>query len=354
MAKTLRIGMIGAGANTRLRHLPGFQALPDVQVVAVCNRSDASGRSVADAFGIDRVETDPQALLRDPAIDAICVGTWPYRHREFVVRALEAGKHVLTEARMAMDAAEAREMLAAARAHPDRVAQIVPGPFDLKSYRTVQRLLRDGVLGPIREVHVSALTGAALDLDAPLHWREQRRYSGVNVMTFGIFVEIVARWLGPTLGPTRRVLADGATFVTSRVDRESGEPRTIDVPDSLGVFATLEGGARVTYRFGAALHAPPPGAAGNGIAVYGERGTLHWRQQGDALEFAALGEAPRPLDPDPGTAEEWRVEADFVDSIRTGAPVRLTNFEDGLHYMRVTEAVERARLSGRAVDLDEV
>ena len=354
MADTLRIGMIGAGANTRLRHLPGFHALPDVEVAAVCNRSEASGRSVADAFGIDRVEIDPEALFRDPSIDAICIGTWPYRHREFVVRALEAGKHVLTEARMAMDAAEARAMLAAARAHPDRVAQIVPGPFDLRSYRTVQRLLRDGALGAIREVHVSALTGAALDPQTPLHWREQRQYSGVNVMTFGIFVEIVARWLGPTQGPTRRVLADGATFVTGRLDRESGQQRAIDVPDSLGVFATLEGGARVTYRLGSALHAPPPGAAGNGISVYGEHGTLHWQQQGDALQFAALGEAPQPLEADAGTAEEWRVEADFVHSIRTGAPVRLTNFADGLEYMRVTEAVDRSRTSGRAVALDEV
>ena len=48
--------------------------------------------------------TIADAILRDPAIDAVCIGTWPYRHREYVVRALEAGKHVLTEARMAMNA----------------------------------------------------------------------------------------------------------------------------------------------------------------------------------------------------------------------------------------------------------
>ncbi len=62
----------------------------------------------------------------------------------------------------------------------------------------------------------------------------------------------------------------------------------------------------------------------------------------------------QPLEPDPGTAGEWRVEADFIDSIRLGAPVTLTNFEDGLLYMRVTEAVTRSRLEGRAVDIATV
>ena len=109
----LRIGVIGAGANTRLRHIPGLQAIEGVTIAAVCNRTAESGQRVADEFGIPRVATDPEALFADPGIDAICIGTWPYRHREYAVRALEAGKHVLTEARLAMDAAEARAMLEA-------------------------------------------------------------------------------------------------------------------------------------------------------------------------------------------------------------------------------------------------
>jgi predicted dehydrogenase len=94
-------------------------------------------------------------------------------------------------------------------------------------------------------------------------------------------------------------------------------------------------------------------ASGNGISVYGSNGTLHW-QMGDRMQFAPLGEEPAELEPDAGTAGEWRVEADFVDSIRDGAAVELTNFTDGVHYMRVTDAVYRSRTEGRAVDIDEV
>ena len=72
------------------------------------------------------------------------------------------------------------------------------------------------------------------------------------------------------------------------------------------------------------------------------------------MQFASVGGTLAPLAPDAGTDIDWRVEADFVDSIRTGAPVTLTNFEDGLNYMRMLEATHRSRLEGRAVDLGEV
>ena len=140
---------------------------------------------------------------------------------------------------MAMDAAEARAMLDAARARPDRVAQLVPAPFDLASWRTIRRLLAEGVLGELREAHVTLLGGGALDPATPLHWRERSEYSGRNTLMLGIVAETVQRWLGPT----ERVTADAATFVTSRRDAESGADYEIGIPDSIGVFARMASGA---------------------------------------------------------------------------------------------------------------
>ena len=71
------------------------------------------------------------------------IGTWPYTHKSMTIAALAAGKHVLTEARMAMDLAEAKEMLAASRASPQLVAQVVPSPMTLAYDGTIKRLLRD-------------------------------------------------------------------------------------------------------------------------------------------------------------------------------------------------------------------
>ena len=343
----IRIGLIGAGGNTRLHHIPGFQAIAGVKVVAVCNRSEGSARSVAEAFGIARALADPEAIFADETIDAVCIGTWPYRHREFSVRALEAGKHLLCEARMAMDASEARAMLAAAEARPDRVAQLVPAPFDLASWRTVRRLLADGALGDLREVHVTMLHGGGLDPDAPLHWRERSEYSGLNTLQLGIVAEVLQRWLGPT----ERVLADATTFVGSRQDAESGRDAAIEIPDSLGVLARMANGARASYLLSSVADAP---RAGNGIAVHGTAATLHWTMAGDRLELAQRGEAPQPLEPDAGSAGSWRVEADFIDSIRFGAPVELTSFADGVRYMQFTEAVWRSWSEQRPVEVASV
>lgn len=345
MTEPLRVAFIGAGANTRLRHIPGLAAVDGVQLVAVCNRSLGSGHRVADQFGIDRVTDDPSDIFNADDIDAVCIGTWPYRHREFVVGALNAGKHVLCEARMAMDAGEAREMLEVSRAHPELVAQLVPAPFDFKSWRTIRRLVSDGTLGEIREVHASLLNGNSLNA-APLHWREQHRYSGTNTMFLGILAEMVRRWLGPT----DYVVADAATYVTERVDETTGQPVRLDIPDSLGVLARMTNGARATYRLSTVLPRPMDAS---GTAVYGTKGALHW-YQGDTMRLAVGGGEPTPLEPDAGTAGEWTVEADFVASIREGKPVELTNFEDGVAYMQFTEAVWRAWHEGRRVRLDEV
>ena len=86
-------------------------------------------------------------LVADPEIDAIVIGTWPYLHCPITLAALAAGKHVLTEARLSLTAAEAHEMLAAARAHPRLVTQVVPSPFGLRGHDVVAELIAQGYLG---------------------------------------------------------------------------------------------------------------------------------------------------------------------------------------------------------------
>ncbi len=144
--QTIRVGFVGAGANTRLHHLPKLRAQPGVELVAVANRSRESGERVAKEFGVARVHDSWREVVTAPDVDAVCIGTWPYMHCELTLAALEAGKHVLCEARMAMNAAEGRRMLEASRRKPQLVAQLVPAP-----------LKRDAVA----HLRFSAVTGLA-------------------------------------------------------------------------------------------------------------------------------------------------------------------------------------------------
>jgi predicted dehydrogenase len=342
MPDTIRVGFIGAGGNTRLRHIPGLKAIPGVELAWVCNRSLESGRNVASEFGVEKVTTDPNDIFNDPSVNAVCIGTWPYMHKELTVRALNAGKHVLCEARMAMNAVEAREMLRAARAHPDLVAQLVPAPFDFRCGPTITKLIREGYVGQPTDVVVTVLNGQGLDPNRTLQWRHRYDYSGHNTMMLGIYAEVVQRWLGDT----KRVTAQAKVFVNRRVDPESGRDVEVLIPDSITVAAEMACGARASYLFSAVA----PVAQRTGITVYGTEGVIAW-EGGDRMATAKLGGQLEPREPDPGLAGAWRVEQDFVESIREGKPVTLTSFEDGVRYMEFTDAVWQSWNEGRVVEV---
>lgn len=166
--ETIRIGIIGAGANTTSRHIPGLQAIEDVEIVSVCNRSRASSERVAQQFGIPNIYENWQELIAAQDTQAIVIGTWPYMHCRATLAALAADKHVMCEARMAMNAQEAHAMRDAARERPHLVAQIVPSPFTLRMDNTVKRLIAEGYLGDVLAIEVRS-DGTFLDRNAPLH-----------------------------------------------------------------------------------------------------------------------------------------------------------------------------------------
>jgi predicted dehydrogenase len=168
----IRIGVVGAGANTRLHHIPKLQAIAGVEVVSVCNRSRVSSERVAQEFKISQVYDHWWELIEADDTDAIVIGTWPYMHRTLTLATLAADKHVLCEARMAMDATEAQEMWTAAQIKPHLVTQIVPSPFTLRVDKTIKRLLAEGYLGDLLAIEARA-GGAFLDADAPMHWRQK-------------------------------------------------------------------------------------------------------------------------------------------------------------------------------------
>ena len=265
---TIRVGIVGLGANTRLRHVPGLQACNDVEIVGVCNRRPESTRKAADEFGIARTFDKWQDLVADDEIDAVVIGTWPYLHCEITVAALQAGKHVLVEARMARDAAEAHQMLHVSRQNDHLVAQIVPSPFGLRVDQAVKDLLADGYVGELREVVVLGCSAANTNPATPLHWRQSAELSGLNMLAMGILHETLIRWVPDPV----RVLAQTQTFTTQRPNAETGEPVNVGTPDSVHVLTELPGGARGIYHLSSVTHHAPPLQ----IRIFGSEGTLQY------------------------------------------------------------------------------
>src|SRR5579875_3030648 len=340
-SETLRVGIVGAGDNTRKFHIPRLQAIPGVEIVSVVNRSRASSERVAQQFGIPKVYDTWKELVEAPDTNAIVIGTWPYLHCPVTLAAL---KHVLTEARMAMNAAEARQMLAAARAHPELTCMIVPSPFSLGVDATIQRHIAEGYLGEVVAIELHGNAGTFADFTAPLHWRQNRDLSGENVLTLGIWYEAVLRWVGEAT----RVMARTKTVVRQRRDEATGELRTVTIPDHVEIIADMACGAVAHFSFSAVtgLARPPE------VWLYGTEGTLYWQQGSATLAggrrgATALAEILVP----PEERGGWRVEEEFVNAVRGLEPVRRTTFEDGVRYMEFTEAVARSAATGQAIAL---
>ncbi|MDA0834521.1 MAG: Gfo/Idh/MocA family oxidoreductase [Planctomycetota bacterium] len=342
--KNVRIGIIGAGENTRVRHIPGFRAIAGVEIVGVVNSTPESSQRVAQEFSISRTYPDWQACIADPDVDAVMIGTWPNLHCEVTCAALNAGKHVLTEARMARNVGEARKMLAASQAHPELVAQIVPSPFGLKHLDYVQQMIHGSYLGELREVVVISVDDMFWDYTQPLHWRQDADISGYNTLSLGIIHETLSRWVPlPT-----RVYAQTATFEPTRPVFGKQEPGRVTVPDSVQILTQFENGARGIYHIsGVDLCGP-----GRQIHLYGSNGTI--KLEFGETERLYAGRRSLPLSEiviDPDKLGDWRVEAEFVGAIRGEEQVRLTDFETGVRYMEFTEAVILSGRTGQAIDL---
>jgi predicted dehydrogenase len=339
----VKIGIVGAGNNTRVRHIPGLQAIEGVEIVSVCNRSRESSQQVADKFDIPKVYDDWRELVSADDTNAIVIGTWPYMHREMTCAVLEAGKHVMCEARMAMNAAEAHAMYKASQAQPHLVAQIVPSPFTFRVDRTIQELLADGYVGDLYAVKIRGTAPGFAD-DGPLHWRHQKELSGLNTLNMGIWYEGSLRWAGPAA----RVFARTHTFVAQRRHMETGTMMPADVPDHVDIVADLVNGAQATYEFSAVSGLGP----GPGAWLFGSVGTLHFDQPNGRLFGGKRGDkALQEIAIAPEKEGRWRVEEEFIGAIRGQEVIRYTDFATGVQYMEFTEAVARSAASGQLVSL---
>lgn len=331
--------MVGAGGIVRDRHIPGLKKIPGVELVGVVNRSEESSRNAMNEHGFKRTYASWRELLDDPEVDAVVIGTWPYVHAPITLAALEAKKHVLCQARMAMNGDEARAMLAASRAHPELVTMVVPSPFTLWADRTIERLIRERAVGDLRTVRVFWSPGPR-DPQQRLSWRHQRELSGNNVMALGIVYEAMARWLGQAVA----VEATTHVFDPYKVAPDGSRIET-SIPDHVALAAEFPGPVFATLEMSVhASHEP------TSVLFFGTEGTIRLRPS-PPIEIALGGGDYRPVEQHQGEAQDWRVEEEFVAAIRGEGEVHLTDFATGAAYMAFTDAVRESAQTGRRVSL---
>jgi predicted dehydrogenase len=335
--RKLRIGIVGAGGIVRQRHLPGLQAVPQAEVVAVCNSRRESAEKIAREFNIPDVMDDWAELIDRPDLDIIWIGTPPVLHAPITISALEAGKHVFCQARMAMNLREGREMLAAAQARPQLVTMLCPAPHGMRGGVFFQKLLHDGYVGEPWHFRLVALNGQFADPLAPAHWRQSTELSGINILTVGIYAEVLERWLGSP----RRLHAQMKVAIPKR------HGHVVHVPDVVQVIGQWANGLAGALEWsGVAQFAPD-----ETLTIYGRDGTLVYDFTHDRILGARRGEdALRELAIPPELERSWTVERDFIEAVQSGGRPE-PSFETGVKYMEFTEALNLSARGGHAVEL---
>src|SRR6266852_2579074 len=328
----LRIGIVGAGNIVRTRHLPALKKNPDVEIVAVSNSTYES----SEQFSKEHCKgATPMAnwadLLALPDLDIIWIGTPPYMHSAVTISALEAGKHVFCQARMSMDLAEAEEMLAASKHYPELVTMLCPPPYGMRADLLVKKLLAENYIGRPHHVRLQSFNSNFLDPEAPPHWRQKIEISGLNVLTLGIYVEVLQRWLGDIAG----VFARGKILYKERRGYE------VKVPDLLNVLCVFENGAEGVLEFSGINACAPK----DRVEIYGAHGTLTYDFSTDVIRAGKHGEQDlHDVDVPPELVTEWRVEDDFLAAVKSKGRIRpRPSFEEGVRYMRVVQAVADSR-----------
>jgi len=196
MDDTVNIGVIGAGGIFRNRHFPALSGMDDAEVVTIANRSVESAREIGEEFDLDAEPSDdPESVVEREDVDAVMIGTWPYKHHPYGMAALDAGKHTFVQARMATSLEEAKELYAKGE-ETGLVTQICPSPFAMKGDAYVQDLLEEGYVGDVNFVRAHVISGGSVDPETPLSWRDVERYQGVNALAVGILVERLHGWVG--------------------------------------------------------------------------------------------------------------------------------------------------------------
>jgi predicted dehydrogenase len=362
-AESVRVAILGAGAVADYHHAPGLRLDPRARLCAACDVDPALLARRKDEWGLDYTTSDPRRILEDRAIDAVVICTPNHTHAPLTLAALEAGKHVMCEKPLGLNAGQVRGMLAAARA-ARRVHMTAFTYRFAPAMRYLNHMLRRGELGTPRHFRSQRF----VDLpETSWGWRQAKALAGAgNLFDYTIHrIDFALDLMGPLRRLTGAVArfaprdrtADGVPCPPSEVDDWScilGEFRS-------GAVGVWEGTLLAKgYKKGGFGHewAEVNGSEGSAVYQMHEPNTILLGRPGQDLDRQPvpvewLRPSGSPRDPgvgEPATVFRYDLVWEFVSAIvenREAVP----SFDDGLAAQVVADAVLQSHSSGRWIDL---
>ncbi len=378
-----------AHSNAYLK-APRFFDLPVNPVMhTIVARSAEELAAFAKRWGWMKSTTDWKAAVTDPEIDLVDVTTPNNKHKEFVLAALEAGKHVACEKPLAATLDDAREMRDAAKKAKKSKTFVWYNYRRVPAVATAYKLAREGRLGRIYHVRAYYLQGWASSPDIPLIWRFDKAQAGSGSLgDLGAHVIDMARFI--TGDEVNEIVGSvSETFVKERTipsgaggagiasgAKGTGKKGKVTVDDAIHAIGRMKSGAMFSveatrFATGRENH--------HGVEINGEKGSVYFNFEDlnnlwyyDATTPAIARGYTKIQASMPGvhpyqhaywpTAHPQGYEHAFVnqaaDTLRVlggeQPEIPLPDFEDAYQTQRVLEAVELAAKNRAAVKMSEV
>jgi len=319
--KAVRFGILSTARIALEKVIPGMQAAAGCEVVAIASREPDRAAEAARRLGIPRAHGSYEAMLADPAVDAVYVPLPNHLHAEWTLAAARAGKHVLCEKPLALTAAEAERMIEGCRA----AGVVLMEAFMYRlhpSWVAVRELVDGGRIGRLAAVD----TWFSYFNDDPADIRNVRAFGGGALYDIGCYAVNLSRMLfgGEPLDVAATIVRDPASGV--------------DVLTS-GMLAFEDG----TATFGCSTRVEPD----QRVHVYGSAGRITIPipfnippDRPTEIQVTAGGDPPVAPAVETlvfATADPYSVEATaFAAAVRRGGPPPVPP-EDAVANLRVIE-----------------
>ncbi|MDD5482993.1 MAG: Gfo/Idh/MocA family oxidoreductase [Kiritimatiellae bacterium] len=332
--KKIRVGVIGLGMGRA--HIAGYQSHPAAEVAAVADPDKERLAKIGAEYKIAGRYESAEAMLNKEKLDIISVAVPNKFHKPLVLAAFSAGCHVLCEKPLAMNAAEAREMIMAAKKSGKRLMINFSYRFTEQS-RALKKQVESGILGDV--YFARTVWHRRRGMPRFGGWFGQKALAGGGpLIDLGVHRLDLALWLMNYPRP-EWVMGDAWNKIAGPLARK--EKKKFDVEDFAAGF--------IKFKNGASLEVEASWAANIAeqefieTRLYGTKGGLVQRNIGEGYKFEAEIFMERAgcqfdmkLHP-PGPAAKSAMHH-FVECILNGTP-HIATGEEGLTVMKLLDAI---------------
>jgi len=350
----LKIGIIGVG-NIAEVHIGAYLKNPDVELYAFCDINPERLKIMGEKYGVTRLFTDKNEMLKLSEIDAVSVCTWNSEHAPCSIAALEAGKHVLCEKPMATTVEEAIAMKEAA----DKAGKLLMIGF-VRRFGNDCEILKDFTsVDYLGDIYYAKATYLRRNGNPGGWFGDKSRSAGGPLIDLGVHVIDFTRFV---MGNPKPVSVYGATFqklfnrsnlkttqgyvASSKTDND-----ICDVEDLATALIRYDNGAVLSVEASFSLNIKKDEGK---IEFFGTKGGA--KLEPELEMYTEINDYMADVTLDAKTARDFNVlfqmEIDhYVNCIKTGDTKSLSPAEDGIEIMKILMAIYESAETGHEVIL---